>query len=107
MKKHKKKIYFLAILLVILIVFPPLIAPVIHNNDSPKSSIRNYIYKNGYSYQSVFALIQDKNITDNTYGKKYKVLWNDWKSETNSTGTICYAKKTNKNNYNVSCGTGT
>lgn len=101
----KKFLIFIAILVVSVGVFPPILAPVIHNDSSSTSAIRNYIYKQGYPYQSFFALIRFQ-VTDPEYGELYKVAWIDWDSPTGDTETLFYAKKAENGTYKVEAGTG-
>jgi hypothetical protein len=102
----KKRSYiFLIVILLTILIAPPIFAPIIHDNDNPKSAIRNLIYKDGHPYQSFFAMIKDKQINDPEYGHMYDVFWNDWNSETGQTGNICYAKKED-NIFKVHYGTG-
>ena len=106
MKRNRKKIWIFIGVLIIVLVFPPLLDSVIHDNDSPRSAIRAYIRDDGYPYQSFFAIIISRDTYDEDYGHKYEVIWNDWKNETGMTGTICYAKQNENEKYSVSCGTG-
>ncbi|AGK52314.1 hypothetical protein [Bacillus sp. 1NLA3E] len=104
--KKKNIILIVSSVILILIILSPLLAPIIHNDNSPRSAIRNYIQKSGHPYQSFFAVINDKNYKDDQYGKLYEVLWKDWDNVTGTTPSLCYAKKTADNIYKVSCGTG-
>ena len=108
MKKFfsKKGVLIIFIALLILAISLPLLAPVLHNDDSPRSAIRNYIYNEGYTYQSFFSFITNDDYKDQEYGERYNVVWNAWKSETGMSPSTCYAKKTGENHYEVSCGTG-
>ncbi|MDY0407482.1 hypothetical protein ACFFIS_10440 [Virgibacillus soli] len=102
----KKRILIIGIILFIaFIILPPILAPIVHDNHSPKSALREAIYKNGHPYQSFFALIF-KGDVDETYGQRYHVFWYDFDSPTGDTATICYTKEFEKGKYDVSCGTG-
>lgn len=103
-----KKIFliFIAILVVLVGVLPPILAPIVHNNDSPRSAFREMIYKDGHPYQSFFALIFKGDYADKEYGQRYDVYWYDYDSLTGDTAPICYAKKLENEKYEVSCGTG-
>jgi len=102
----KKFLIFIAILIVLVGVLPPILAPIVHNNDSPRSAFREMIYKKGHPYQSFFARISKMNYEDKEYGQLYNVDWYDYDSETGATETVCYAKKSENGKYEVSCGTG-
>ena len=103
----KKRLLIVSLLaLLAIIILPPIVAPFIHKDDSPRSAIREEILKDGHPYQSFFAIIISRDTYDEDYGHKYEVIWNDWKNETGMTGTICYAKQNENEKYSVSCGTG-
>ncbi|WP_061809014.1 hypothetical protein [Rossellomorea vietnamensis] len=102
----KKGLLIIFGVLLILAISLPLLAPVVHNDDSPRSAIRNYIYSEGYTYQSFFSFISDDDYKDQQYGERYSVVWNAWKSETGMSPSTCYAQKTGKDHYEVTCGTG-
>jgi hypothetical protein len=104
--RKRNIIFIVCILLLFFIISLPILAPILHNDNSPRSAIRNYIQNAGHPYQSFFAVIQDKNIKDKQYGTLYDVLWNDWDNVTGSTGHLCYAKKIEEGSYKISCGTG-
>jgi hypothetical protein len=101
----KRKIYLLVLIMVILIVIPPLLAPLIHKGASPNSAIRAELVKRGHPYQSFIAFIK-KNGTDKEFGERFDVTWNDFNSETGMTPTIFYVKKDDDGYYVVSAGTG-
>ncbi|KZZ83951.1 hypothetical protein AS29_014120 [Bacillus sp. SJS] len=105
MRKRKVTI-IICIVLFVLMIAPPILAPITHNDHSPRSAIRNYLQSNGHPYQSFLAVITNKNIKDTQYGALYSVLWKDWDSETGDTGTLCYAKKSIESTDKISCGTG-
>lgn len=104
--RKRSIIFIVCVVLLLFIISPPFLAPIIHNDHSPRSAIRNYIQNDGHPYQSFFAVIKSKDIKDPQYGMLYDVLWNNWDSETGETGQICYAKKVDESLYNISCGTG-
>ncbi len=92
--------------LLVILIFPPVFAPLIHDNDSPRSAIREAILKNGHPYQSIFALIIKDTYKDKDYGQRYNVYWFNYDSATGDTATICYTKEEEIEKYEVSCGTG-
>ena len=94
----------LAILAIILL--PPVLAPLLHDNHSPRSAIREEILKDGHPYQSFVALITKRDYIDKEYGQLYNVEWIDHDSPTGATPTLCYTKKQTSGTYEVSCGTG-
>lgn len=94
------------LLLIVIIVFPPILAPLAHDNDSPRSAIRGELYKNGHPYQSFFALITKHDYRDKDYGQLYNVFWFNYDSATGQTATLCYTKELESEKYEVSCGTG-
>mgnify|MGYP003498762294 FL=1 len=104
--RKRNIIFSVCIVLLFFIISPPILAPIMHNDNSPISAIRNYIQNAGHPYQSFFAVIKDKNIKDKQYGMLYDVLWNDWDNATGGTGHLCYAKKIEEGTYKISCGTG-
>lgn len=96
-----KKIRFIAIpLFILLVVSPPVVAPLLHSNASEESAIRNYIQNYGNPYQSFFAVL-NKNDTYNG-STEYSVLWIDEKGNRNHT---CSLSMTSKGKYTVSCRT--
>ena len=107
MRRNKKKMWLMiSVLFILVLISPPLLDSVIHDNDSPRSAIRAYIRDQGYPYQSFLAIIISRDIYDKEYGNMYDVTWHDWKSETGMTGTICYAEQNENEMYSISCGTG-
>ncbi|MDM5298830.1 hypothetical protein QUF51_11705 [Bacillus pumilus] len=103
MKTGRLILLFLTILIFIVIL--PLLSPIFFTNATEKGAIRQFIYQAGYPYQSYFAIIQNKNHVDPQYGQLYHVTWQDWKSETGMTPSVCYSKKVDKKEYKISCGT--
>ena len=102
-----KRLLIIGLLVLLAItIFPPILAPFIHNDDSPRSAIREKILKDGHPYQSFFAFITKKDFVDPEYGQLYDVYWFDHDSPTGTTPTLCYAPKTTSEKYEVSCGTG-
>jgi hypothetical protein len=53
MKKRLLMVGFLA--LIVIIIFPPILAPMVHENDSPRSALREAIFKDGHPYQSFYG----------------------------------------------------
>ena len=105
--KLKRKLLINGLLaLLAIIILPPILGPFIHNDDSPRSAIREEILKDGHPYQSFFAIITKKDFIDPEYGQLYDVYWFDHDSPTGTTPTLCYAPKTTSEKYEVSCGTG-
>ena len=103
----KKKVLILSLLIVIVFaILPPILAPMVHDQDLPRSALREAIYKDGHPYQSFFAIIKKGEYQDQEYGHQYDVYWHDYNSPTGDTATICYAKENKSNKYEVSCGTG-
>lgn len=92
-------IFILCIVLLFFIISPPILAPILHNENSPRSAIRNYIQNVGHPYQSFFAVIKDHNIRKD----EYLVAWNDWDNEPVSTSHSCDAKKIDDDTYKISC----
>lgn len=102
----KKIIYKIAGALIIFLVFPPILAPVIHDGDTPKSAIRQELTERNHPYQSFLALIRE-NGEDQMFGKRYNVMWKDFGSTTRMTPTIFYVKQKSNGKYYVqSAGTG-
>ena len=104
--RKRSIIFIVCVVLFFFIISPPILAPMMHNDQSPRSAIRNYIQNAGHPYQSFFVVIKNKHTKDIQYGMLYDVLWNDWDSATGETGQLCYAKKIEDSSYNISCGTG-
>lgn len=104
--RKRTSMFIVCMLLFIFIISAPLLAPIVHDDHSPKSAVRNYIQQAGHPYQSFFAVIRNTNTIDPQHGNLYDVLWNDWDNETGSTGQLCYAKESGKDIYTISCGTG-
>lgn len=101
-----KKIYTLLIVILVFLLLPPILAPIIHKSDSPRSAIRAELVKRNHPYQSFVAIIKE-NGHDQQYGKRYDVTWIDFGSHTKMTPTIFYVKKNKKGDYYVvSAGTG-
>ena len=106
MKKRKKVLIISLLIVVVLTTFPPILAPMVHHADSPRSALREAIYKDGHPYQSFFAFIKKGDYKDQEYGQQYDVYWYDYNSPTGETATICYAKGNENEKYEVACGTG-
>ncbi|WP_455661370.1 hypothetical protein [Pradoshia sp.] len=102
----KKRLLLAGLLLFVIIIFPPIFAPILHDNDSPRSALRKDIFKDGHPYQSFLALITKGDYEDRDYGQRYNVFWFNFDSPTGATATICYTRKAENENYEVSCGTG-
>jgi hypothetical protein len=105
----KKKLIHLKLgllALLVAILFPPIFAPLIHNNESQRSAIRDAIYKDGHPYQSFFAILIKENYKDEDFGQRYNVYWFNYDSPTGDTATICYSKEIQSGKYEISCGTG-
>jgi hypothetical protein len=90
--KTKKVLILSLLIVVVLISLPPIVAPLVHDNDSPKSALREAILKDGHPYQSFFAFIQKGDYQDKDYGQRYNVYWYDHNSPAGDTATICYKK---------------
>jgi hypothetical protein len=101
----KRKLYLIGLIIASLLIFPPLLAPSIHNSETQKSAIRTELVKRGHPYQSFIAFIQE-NGSDPEYGERYDVNWHDFNSETGMTPTIFYVKRTDQGYKVVSSGTG-
>ncbi|MCA1057694.1 hypothetical protein LCL96_02045 [Rossellomorea aquimaris] len=106
MTKRKKVLAFILLIAVVFVALPPLLAPKIHDHDSPRSALREAIYKDGHPYQSFFAFIKKEDYQDQEYGQQYHVYWYDYNSPTGETASICYAKANENEEYEVACGTG-
>ncbi|WP_421385317.1 hypothetical protein ACOJQI_11295 [Bacillus salacetis] len=106
MNKKKQLVIVGLVALMVLILFPPWLAPLVHDNDSPRSALREGIYKDGHPYQSFFALILKDHYKDKDYGQRYNVYWYNHDSPTGDTATMCYTKETESGKYVFSCGTG-
>ncbi|MDX8342193.1 hypothetical protein [Rossellomorea sp. YZS02] len=106
MKKRRKILTISLLVVVALLVLPPILAPKVHHADSPRSALREAIYKDGHPYQSFFAFIKKGEYQDQEYGQQYDVYWYDYNSPTGETATICYAKLKESEKYEVACGTG-
>ncbi|MFB7142415.1 hypothetical protein ACFCYN_22645 [Gottfriedia sp. NPDC056225] len=102
----KKIILFLCIIIGLAIVLLPVLAPVIHDNNTAKSAIRQYIYKKGYTYQSFFAIIEDDEHDDPEYGHLYGVTWFDRNNPVRDTSPLFYVKKFKEGYKVTSVGTG-
>ncbi|MGG4170075.1 hypothetical protein ABEW00_21740 [Rossellomorea vietnamensis] len=94
------------LIVVLLAILPPLVAPMVHDQDSPRSALREAIYQDGHPYQSFIAFIKKGEYLDQEYGQQYDVYWYDYNSPTGETATICYAKENVNGKYEVACGTG-
>jgi hypothetical protein len=105
-KKRKKVLIISLLIVVVLMIFPPILAPVVHKADSPRSALREAIYKDGHSYQSFLAIIKKGDYQDQEYGQQYHVYWYNYNSPTGDTAPICYAKLKESEEYEVACGTG-
>ena len=106
MKKRNRVIVVGLLLVAIAIVLPPLLAPLVHNHDSPRSALREAIYEDGHPYQSFIAFIKKGDYQDKEYGQRYDVYWYDYNNPAGDTATICYTKETENETYDVACGTG-
>lgn len=96
-----KKNNFIVIIFFILIIFsPPVLAPLLHNNASEESAIRNYIQNKGNPYQSFFAVINKNDTYNGT--TEYSVLWID---ENGNRNHICSTSIISNGRYAVSCRT--
>ena len=104
--RKRTSIFIIGMLLFIFFITAPLLAPIVHDDHSPKSAVRNYIQQAGHPYQSFFAVIKNTDFKDPEYGVLYDVLWIDWDNETGSTAQLCYAKESGKDLFTISCGTG-
>ncbi|MGG1697389.1 hypothetical protein [Bacillus zhangzhouensis] len=100
--KHK---FFLFITFIVIIIALPLMSPIIFTNATERGAIRQAIYQKGYPYQSYFAILKKTKHVDPEYGQLYDVYWQAWKSETGMTPFVCYSKKVEEKEYEVSCGT--
>ena len=102
-KKNRKKIvliYFGTLAIVVLLM--PILSPVLFTDASPRGALRHELYKEGYFYQSYFAIITEQD----PQAERYHMFWYHWKSETGGTPFVCYSKKVSEEKYAVSCGTG-
>ena len=90
-------IRIVCIVLVFFIISPSILAPILHNDNSPRSAIRNYLQNAGYPYQSFFAIIKEIN------ADSYVVSLNDWDNATDEIGNQCDAKKIDEDTYIISC----
>ena len=106
MKKRRKVLTISLLIVIVLAILPPILAPMVHDQDSPRSALREAIYKDGHPYQSFFAFIKKGEYQDQEYGQRYDVYWYDYNSPTGDTATICYAKENENEKYEVACGTG-
>jgi hypothetical protein len=106
LKKRTKLLIVGLLTLVFIITIPPMLAPSVHDNDTPRSALRQAIYKDGHPYQSFFALIKKGDYKDKDYGQRYNVYWYDHNSPTGETATICYTNIMENEKYEVTCGTG-
>jgi hypothetical protein len=105
--KKKKRLLMIGVMaLIVIIIVPPILAPLVHDNDSPRSALRELILKDGHPYQSFFALITKGDYKDTDYGQRYNVNWFNYDSLTGETATLCYTKEVESEKYEVSCGTG-
>jgi hypothetical protein len=105
--KKKRRLLIVGLLaLIVMIIFPPFLAPIAHDHHSPRSALREAIFKDGHPYQSFFALILKENYKDKDYGQLYNVYWFNYDSPTGDTAGMCYTKMIESENYEVSCGTG-
>lgn len=96
-----KKFNIIAIpLLIVSVVCPPVVAPLLHNNASEESAIRNYIQNNGNPYQSFFAVLNKNDTYNGT--TDYAVLWIDDNGNRNHT---CTTSMISNGTYTVSCRT--
>ncbi len=93
-------------MLAFIITIPPVLAPAVHDNETPRSALRQAIYKDGHPYQSFFALIKKGDYQDEDYGQRYNVYWYDHNSPTGETASICYTNMLENEKYEVTCGTG-
>ncbi|WP_245827570.1 hypothetical protein [Paenisporosarcina indica] len=91
-------IFILFIVLIFFIISPPILAPILHNDDSPRSAIRNYIQNAGHPYQSFFAVIEINGASNKK--DEYYVLWNDWDDVADHS---CDANKSDEDTYKISC----
>jgi hypothetical protein len=101
----KKKRYLLGLIIILLLIIPPFLAPVIHNGKTPQSAIRADLAVRGHPYQSFLAWIKP-NGSDKGYGERFNVTWHDFDSETGMTAFIFYVKKNDQGYRVVSAGTG-
>ena len=104
MKKLKKTFLFVGVIIIVLLLMLPILAPYIHTGKTPKSAIRKYIYEQGHPYQSYIAMIKT-NGKDAEHGLRYDVTWVDYNDPTDVTGNIFYVKKNPSGFYVVSSGT--
>ena len=102
-KRTKVILSILAAILIVLILMAPL-SPVFFNNSSEKGAIRHEIYKQGYTYQSYFTILQKKESDDPSASLYSLILFNAWKNKAGNP-SICYSKKVTEGEYKVSCGT--
>ncbi|MEH7306344.1 hypothetical protein [Neobacillus drentensis] len=105
MKKANFVLIFLLVIALIL-VLPPVLAPVIHDNNTAKAAIRTYIYQEGYTYQSFFAIPKDEQFDDPEYGHLYYVIWHDRNNPVGDTPPLFYVKKYKEGYKVTSVGTG-
>lgn len=90
----------------ILVILPPILAPLIHTGTSQHSAIRAELTKRGHPYQSFLAIITE-NGHDDHYGERFHVTWIDINNVSGTTPWIFYIKKDASGKYNcVSVGTG-
>ncbi len=102
-KKNRKKIVLICFgTLAIIVLLMPILSPVLFTDASPRGALRHELYKEGYFYQSYFAIITEQD----PQAERYNMFWFDWKSETGGTPFVCYSKKVSEEKYAVSCGTG-
>jgi hypothetical protein len=101
----KRKLYLLTFIIVGLMIFPPMLAPSVHNGETQESSIRAELTERGHPYQSFIAYIEE-NGSDPEYGERFDVTWHDFNSATGMTPTIFYVKKADRGYKVVSAGTG-
>jgi hypothetical protein len=105
-KKRNRLLMVGLLVIIVIIIFPPIAAPLVHDNDSPRSALREAIFKDGHPYQSFFALIIKGDYKDKNFGQRYSVYWINYDSPTGDTSTICYTKENESEEYDITCGTG-
>lgn len=69
--RKRTSMFIVCMLLLIFIITAPLLAPIVHDDHSPKSAVRNYIQQDGHPYQNFFAIIRNTNTIDPQFGELY------------------------------------
>ncbi|MFJ7826629.1 hypothetical protein [Psychrobacillus sp. NPDC096623] len=102
--RKRKIIFIFCIILVLIIISPPILAPILHNDNTPRSAIRNYIQNAGYPYQSFFALVRAVPNSGNEYSVYFTDANNPKVDDPDDViSYLCYTEKNNEDTFKVSC----